>query len=87
MVEVVLRAVERTLPVKLRRARETKGKSAEPVAALFGAGRARFARSFPELEDQPVPLIPGGGYAAPGSPDRAGRGGLGIVGADARAQT
>jgi Uncharacterized conserved protein len=60
MVEVVLRVVERTLPVKLRHAREMKGKSAEPVAALFEAGRARFARSFPELEDQPVPLMPGG---------------------------
>ena len=71
MVESVLRAVERTLPVKLRHASEAKGKRAEPVAALFESGKARFAGSFPELEDQLVALMPAGGYAAPGSPDRA----------------
>jgi len=71
MVETVLRAVEQALPVKLRHASEAKGKRAEPVAALFEAGRARFAGSFPELENQLVALMPGGGYAEPGSPDRA----------------
>jgi phage terminase large subunit-like protein len=71
MVETVLRAVEQALPVKLRHASEAKGKRAEPVAALFEAGRARFAGSFPELEDQLVQLMPGGGYALAGSPDRA----------------
>jgi phage terminase large subunit-like protein len=71
MVESVLRAVQQTLPIRLRHASEAKGKRAEPVAALFEAGRACFAGSFPELEDQLVALMPGGGYAAPGSPDRA----------------
>ncbi|HEX5237388.1 MAG TPA: hypothetical protein VFW39_02875 [Sphingomicrobium sp.] len=71
MVETVLRAVEQALPVKLRHASEAKGKRAEPVAALFEAGRARFAGSFPELEDQLCALTPGGGYAGRGSPDRA----------------
>lgn len=72
MVGSVLRAVEKHLPVKLRHARDAKGKRAEPVAALFETGRARFAGSFGELEDQLVGLMPGGGYDGPGrSPDRA----------------
>ena len=71
MVETVLRAVEQALPIKLRHAREAKGKRAEPVAALFERGRARFAGSFPDLADPVAALLPGGGYAGSGSPDRA----------------
>lgn len=71
MVASVLQAAGHALPVKLRHAREAKGKRAEPVAALFEAGRARFAGSFAELEDQLVRLMPAGGYDGPGSPDRA----------------
>ena len=58
--------------MQLGHAREAKGKRAEPVAALFEKGRARFAGAFPELEDELVGLMPGGGYEGPGkSPDRA----------------
>jgi phage terminase large subunit-like protein len=49
--------------------KRTLGNWAGAVAALFEAGRACFAGSFPELEDQLVALMPGGGYAAPGSAD------------------
>ena len=71
MVETVLRMVEPDLPIKLRHARDSKGKRAEPVAALFETGKARLAGSFEALENQLVGLMPAGGYAAPGSPDRA----------------
>ena len=52
----------------------SRGKSAraEPVAALFEAGRAKLAGRFPELEDELAGLLIGGGYAGPGRPpDRA----------------
>ncbi len=72
MVESVLRAIERDLPLVLRHARDAKGKRAEPVHALFERGRVRLAGCFPELEDQLCGLMPGGGYEGPGrSPDRA----------------
>jgi phage terminase large subunit-like protein len=51
-----------------------QGKSAraEPVAALFEGGRAKFAGGFPALEDQLAGLVVGGDYEGPGrSPDRA----------------
>ena len=54
--------------------RAAKGKvaRAEPVAALYGAGRVRHAGAFPQLEDEMCGLISGGGYVGPGSsPDRA----------------
>jgi phage terminase large subunit-like protein len=72
MVETVLRAARADLPVK--RVVATRGKSvrAEPVAALFENGRAKFAGRFPELEDQLAGMIVGGAYRGPGrSPDRA----------------
>jgi phage terminase large subunit-like protein len=49
MVESVLRGAALNLPVK--RAFATRGKTAraEPVAALFEKGRAKFAGAFPEL--------------------------------------
>nr|WP_295374735.1 terminase family protein [uncultured Sphingosinicella sp.] len=72
MVESVLRAVERHLPLKLVHASEGKVKRAEPVAALFERGAAKFAGVFRELEDELAGLIVGGGYQGPGrSPDRA----------------
>jgi phage terminase large subunit-like protein len=72
MVESVLRAVERHLPLKLVHASEGKVKRAEPVAALFERGGAKFAGAFPELEDELAGLTVGGGYQGPGgSPDRA----------------
>ena len=72
MVASVLRAAELSLPLKLVHARNGKTVRAEPVAALYEAGRVRHAGQFPPLEDQLCGLIAGGGYEGPGrSPDRA----------------
>jgi phage terminase large subunit-like protein len=72
MVERVLRAAESALPVQLVHASRGKSARAEPVAALFESGRARFAGAFPELEDELAGMTIGGGYQGPGrSPDRA----------------
>ncbi|QPQ56087.1 DNA-packaging protein [Allosphingosinicella flava] len=72
MVESVLRAAETGLPVKLVHASRGKVARAEPVAALFETGRARFVGAFPDLEDELAGLVAGGGYQGPGrSPDRA----------------
>jgi len=72
MVESVLRSVDSALPVRPVKARFGKGKRAEPVAARFEAGKAKFAGAFPELEDELCGLTVGGGYEGPGrSPDRA----------------
>jgi phage terminase large subunit-like protein len=52
----------------------SRGKSAraEPIAALFESGKAKFAGSFPELEDELAGLTAGGDYVGAGrSPDRA----------------
>jgi phage terminase large subunit-like protein len=72
MVESVLKAADCALPVRLVHARRGKSARAEPVAALFESGRAKFAGTFPELEDQLCGMCVGGGYEGPGrSPDRA----------------
>lgn len=72
MVASVLRAAGTDLPVRLVHARRGKVARAEPVAALYEAGRVRHAGSFPALEDQLCGLLAGGGYVGPGrSPDRA----------------
>jgi phage terminase large subunit-like protein len=72
MVESVLRGVDSSLPVRPVKARFGKARRAEPVAARFEAGKARFAGAFPDLEDQLCGLTSGGGYEGPGrSPDRA----------------
>lgn len=72
MVETVLRGADIGLPLRLVYAHPGKSARAEPVAALFESGRAKFAGAFPELEDQLAGLIEGGGYEGPGrSPDRA----------------
>jgi phage terminase large subunit-like protein len=72
MVESVLRAAQATLPVRLVHATQGKAARAEPVAALYEAGRVRHVGAFPALEDEMAGLIAGGGYAGPGrSPDRA----------------
>ncbi|EAT08210.1 terminase family protein [Sphingobium sp. 10 DY56-G10] len=72
MVESVLRAAEKTLPVKLVHASRGKAARAEPVAALYEAGRVAHRGAFPELEDEMCGLLAGGGYVGPGrSPDRA----------------
>jgi len=72
MVESVLRAADCALPVKLVRASKGKVARAEPVAALYEAGRVRHAGVFAALEDQLCGLMTGGAYQGPGpSPDRA----------------
>ena len=71
MVESVLRSVDCALPARPVRARFGKGRRAEPVSALFEAGKAKFAGAFPALEDQLCGMT-AGGYEGPGrSPDRA----------------
>ena len=72
MVASVLHAADIALPVKLVHASKGKVARAEPVAALYEAGRVRHAGTFPALEDELCGLIAGGGYEGPGrSPDRA----------------
>ena len=72
MVDSVLRAADVSLPVKLVHASRGKTARAEPVAALYEAGRVRHAGAFPALEDQLCGLMAGGSYEGPGrSPDRA----------------
>ena len=72
MVGSVLRAAEISLPIKLVHAARGKVARAEPVAALYEAGRVRHAGNFPQLEDELCGLIAGGKYEGPGrSPDRA----------------
>ena len=72
MVGSVLRAAEISLPLKLVHASRGKVARAEPVAALYEAGRVRHAGTFPVLEDELCGLIQGGAYEGPGrSPDRA----------------
>lgn len=72
MVEQVLRAAQATLPIRLVHATRGKAARAEPVAALYEAGRVWHARAFPALEDELAGLVAGGGYEGPGrSPDRA----------------
>jgi phage terminase large subunit-like protein len=72
MVESVLRAADEAVPVKLVHASRGKVARAEPVAALYAAGRVRHVGVFARLEDQLCGLLVGGAYAGPGkSPDRA----------------
>lgn len=72
MVEATLRAANLSLPVKQVKASRGKAARAEPVSALYAAGRVRHVGMFPELEDEMCGLMLGGGYAGPGSsPDRA----------------
>ncbi|MEE9432777.1 MAG: terminase family protein [Sphingorhabdus sp.] len=72
MVESTLRAADIAMPVKLVHASRGKVARAEPVAALYEAGRAFHCGAFPQLEDQLCGLITGGAYEGPGrSPDRA----------------
>ena len=72
MVASVLRAADVALPLRLVHASRGKVARAEPVAALYEAGRVRHCGTFPALEDELCGLIAGGDYQGPGrSPDRA----------------
>jgi len=72
MVESVLRAADHVLPLRLVHASRGKIARAEPVAALYAAGKVRHCGTFAQLEDQLCGFLTGGTYAGPGSsPDRA----------------
>ena len=72
MVRTVLCASDITLPLTLVHASRGKSARAEPVAALYEAGRVRHLGMFARLEDQLCGMMTGGGYEGPGrSPDRA----------------
>ncbi|MEP3224903.1 MAG: terminase family protein [Parasphingorhabdus sp.] len=72
MVKSVLHAADINLPVSLVHATRGKVVRAEPIAALYEAGRVVHQQPFPRLEDELCGLLIGGGYAGPGrSPDRA----------------
>jgi phage terminase large subunit-like protein len=72
MVRAVLRAANAALPVRGVTAKAGKAARAEPIAALFEAGRVRLRGRFAELEAQLGGMVAGQGYTGPGaSPDRA----------------
>ena len=72
MVRACLVAAGASIRPKLVHASRGKVARAEPIALYFEAGRAWFAGSFPELEDELSGLSTGGHYEGPGrSPDRA----------------
>jgi phage terminase large subunit-like protein len=72
MVESTLRAADIAMSIRRVHAAQGKIARAEPVAALYEAGRAHHAGVFLALEDELCGLIVGGGYEGPGrSPDRA----------------
>jgi phage terminase large subunit-like protein len=72
MVKSVLHAAHHALPLRLVHAGRGKAARAEPVAALYEAGRVRHCGMFAALEDQLCGLMAGGSYEGPGrSPDRA----------------
>lgn len=72
MVRSTLLAADAVLPVTLVHASRGKAARAEPVAALYEAGKAWHVGAFPALEDELCGLSAGGGYEGPGrSPDRA----------------
>lgn len=72
MVASVLRAAQVDLPVRLVHASRGKSARAEPVSALYEAGRVAHVGLFQRLEDEMCGLLIGGSYAGPGrSPDRA----------------
>lgn len=66
MVASVLKTQAPDLPVKLVRASRGKQARAEPVAALYEAGRVSHAAAFPELVDQMCAFgAPDGGKTSP----------------------
>jgi len=73
VISLIARAGPR-LPVTKVHAKVGKARRAEPVAAAFERGEAKFAGAFPELEDELAGLVTGGDYQGrrpDDSPDRA----------------
>jgi predicted phage terminase large subunit-like protein len=66
MVETTLRAVDRSVPVRLVHASRGKITRAEPVSALYEQHRCHHVGCFPELEDELCSFEPG----STDSPDR-----------------
>ena len=66
MVETTLRAVDRSVPVRLVHAKRAKITRAEPVSALYEQNRIHHSGAFPELEDECCSFEPG----SSDSPDR-----------------
>jgi phage terminase large subunit-like protein len=66
MVETTLRAVDRSIPVRLVHASRGKITRAEPVSALYEQNRVHHVGCFPELEDELCSFEPG----STDSPDR-----------------
>jgi phage terminase large subunit-like protein len=69
MVESVIRAVDRNVPISLVHATRGKLVRAEPVSALYEQGRIHHIGRFDELEDQMCTFAPDYDRAN-GSPDR-----------------
>lgn len=69
MVSSVLASVDPKVPVKRVRARRGKWLRAEPVAALYAAGKVRHAARMPALEDEMCDFGPSG-LSGGRSPDR-----------------
>jgi phage terminase large subunit-like protein len=71
MVSSVLKAVDRSLPIKLVHASRGKVVRAEPISALYEQGRVHHVGSFPDLEDQMCSFsIDNVRNSSTGSPDR-----------------
>lgn len=70
MVEAVIRAVDRNVPVTLVRASRGKRVRAEPVAALYEQGRIHHVGKLDVLEDQMCLFSGETGRSAGDSPDR-----------------
>ena len=69
MVREVLRTVRSGLPVREVTATRGKHVRAEPIAALYSAGRVSHVGTLLDLENQ-MCLMTAAGYDGPGSPDR-----------------
>lgn len=70
MVEAVIKAQDKNLPVKVVTASRGKVARAEPIAAIYEQSRVSHVGGFPDLEDQMCAMTPSG-YVGDGSPDRA----------------
>jgi phage terminase large subunit-like protein len=70
MVEAVIKAQDKNLPVKVVTASRGKVARAEPIAAFYEQGRVSHIGGHADLEDQMCAMTPSG-YVGDGSPDRA----------------
>ena len=70
MVEAVIRAIDRNVPVTLVHASRGKYVRAEPISALYEQGRVHHVGIFNELEDQMCTFSADLDRDKQGSPDR-----------------